>query len=96
MTYATMASDNRFTVSLAVCISDCKAVRRVVMQVPIPIPDKLSDRPDLALIDVLAINGCNGHNASSSAANKYLICLEGHLNWDNLNMDTYAVLLCKF
>ena len=66
------------------------------MQVPISIPDKLGDGPNLTPIYRMAINGCNRYNAPSGAANKYLIRLEGHLNWDNLYMDVYAVLLRNF
>lgn len=66
------------------------------MQVPICVVDKFRDRPNLTPIDRLVVNGCHRHNASSRGANKDLICLEGHLNRDNLNVGTDTVLLCNF
>lgn len=63
------------------------------MQSPILIPDNLGYGPNLTAIYRLAINRRNRHNSAGSRANKDLIRLEGHLNRNNLKMDSCAVVM---
>lgn len=67
------------------------AVHRIPMHGPIRIPDGVCDGPDLAVLDLLAVEGGNGHDAARGRAHEDLVGLVCKADGHDLAADLNAM-----